>query len=331
MRRCSKEKKTLENNPLENPRQAALLKLNLLNLLENPPQGSFDLDHLTALQQALWRNIPQGGGGLRRPDQACGPLRRRESITHAGHSFELIFVHSAMTAEDHELLLQRLQQLKVAEGRQMKSREFAQLLTDSWAELYYLYPFTAGNEAVLALFLKLFALECGFSTPFDYLYLNEAPLMLPSFKSATAVRCGRLARQHFPDDGWLGLLRQQEQYLADTYPLGQIFEQTVVPFRAFAFNHLVHDASARAEGSLEAFLQQLQQLTPALLQGYPELGPWVHSFVSSVRLTLNSGSTPQAQEETLNKLAQKCQEELAAGFIKPQSLLMGGRKFGRRL
>lgn len=317
-----------------NTQQAALLKLNLLNLMENPLPGNFDLKHLTALQQELWRHLPQDaaqGSALRPAAAAAGPIRRQEKIVHEGRSIDLIFVHSAMDALDHERLQQRLAQLEVEKCRQMKSSEFARLLCESWTELYYLRPFRDGNEAVLALFLKLFAMECGFSTPFDYLYINQSPLILPAFKAATAVSCGRTAMQLCPADSWLGLLKMQQQHLSEIYSLEKIFAQAVVPFRAFAFNHLVHDASARACGSLEVFFQQLQKLSPPVLQCYPELGPMLSSFVNTVRLTIRSGSSLQAQEETLNQLAEKCQQELAAGFCQPLSLLTGGRKFGSRL
>lgn len=145
--------------------EADATAVRLLELLANPVQGTFDLDHLCAIHAYLFQDIYDWAGKLRTVD-----------ISRAGSRFANFGL-----IEDY--LGKKLRGL-AAEGylRGLSPDRFIARLAHYMAEINAAHPFRDGNGRVQRVFCSQLAEQAGFFIDFDLVDRDEMyGVMVASF------------------------------------------------------------------------------------------------------------------------------------------------------
>ena len=139
--------------------------IRLLELTQNPIQGSFDLAHLCKIHSYLFQDVYEWAGEVRSVDIIRGDsrfcnIRQIQSYSHT--------IFSARAAEKYLVNLE--------------PAVFANRLAHYLSEVNAIHPFREGNGRVQRLFVSQLAEHAGYSL--DYSALDQAelyPVMQASF------------------------------------------------------------------------------------------------------------------------------------------------------
>ena len=139
--------------------------IRLLELTQNPIQGSFDLAHLCKIHSYLFQDVYEWAGEVRSVDIIRGDsrfcnVRQIQSYSHT--------IFSALSAEKYLVNLE--------------PTVFANRLAHYLSEVNAIHPFREGNGRVQRLFISQLAEHAGYSL--DYSALDQAelyPVMQASF------------------------------------------------------------------------------------------------------------------------------------------------------
>jgi len=139
--------------------------IRLLELTQNPVEGSFDLAHLCKIHEYLFQDVYEWAGEVRtvdiiRSDSRFCNVRHIQSYSNT--------VFSALAAEKYLVNLE--------------PKVFANRLAHYLSEINAIHPFREGNGRVQRLFISQLAKQTGYSL--DYSALDQAelyPVMQESF------------------------------------------------------------------------------------------------------------------------------------------------------
>ena len=139
--------------------------IRLLELTQNPVEGSFDLAHLCKIHQYLFQDVYDWAGEVRTVDIIRGDSRFC-NVRHIQSYSNTVF--SALAAEKYLVNLE--------------PKVFANRLAHYLSEINAIHPFREGNGRVQRLFISQLAKQTGYSL--DYSALDQAelyPVMQESF------------------------------------------------------------------------------------------------------------------------------------------------------
>ena len=139
--------------------------IRLLELTQNPVEGSFDLAHLCKIHQYLFQDVYDWAGEVRTVDIIRGDSRFC-NVRHIQSYSNTVF--SALAAEKYLVNLE--------------PKVFANRLAYYLSEINAIHPFREGNGRVQRLFISQLAKQTGYSL--DYSALDQAelyPVMQESF------------------------------------------------------------------------------------------------------------------------------------------------------
>ena len=139
--------------------------IRLLELTQNPVEGSFDLAHLCEIHQYLFQDVYNWAGEIRTVDIIRGDSRFC-NVRHIQSYSNTVF--SALAAEKYLVNLE--------------PKVFANRLAHYLSEINAIHPFREGNGRVQRLFISQLAEQTGYSL--DYSALDQAelyPVMQESF------------------------------------------------------------------------------------------------------------------------------------------------------
>ena len=139
--------------------------IRLLELTQNPVEGSFDLAHLCEIHQYLFQDVYEWAGEVRTVDIIRGDSRFC-NVRHIRTYSNTVF--SALATEKYLVNLE--------------PKVFANRLAHYLAEINAIHPFREGNGRVQRLFISQLAEHASFSL--DYSALDQAeiyPVMQESF------------------------------------------------------------------------------------------------------------------------------------------------------
>jgi len=139
--------------------------IRLLELTQNPVEGSFDLAHLCKIHEYLFQDVYEWAGGVRTVDIIRGDSRFC-NVRHIQSYSNTVF--SALAAEKYLVNLE--------------PKVFANRLAHYLSEINAIHPFREGNGRVQRLFISQLAEQTGYSL--DYSALDQAelyPVMQESF------------------------------------------------------------------------------------------------------------------------------------------------------
>ena len=139
--------------------------IRLLELTQNPVEGSFDLAHLCKIHQYLFQDVYEWAGEVRSVDIIRGESRFC-NVRHIQSYSNTVF--SAIAAEKFLVNLE--------------PKVFANRLAHYLSEINAIHPFREGNGRVQRLFISQLAEHAGYSL--DYSALDQAvlyPVMQESF------------------------------------------------------------------------------------------------------------------------------------------------------
>ena len=139
--------------------------IRILELTQNPDEGSFDLAHLCKIHQYLFQDVYEWAGEVRTVDIIRGDSRFC-NVRHIQSYSNTVF--SALAAEKYLVNL--------------KPKVFANRLAHYLSEINAIHPFREGNGRVQRLFISQLAKQTGYSL--DYSALDQAelyPVMQESF------------------------------------------------------------------------------------------------------------------------------------------------------
>ena len=139
--------------------------IRLLELTQNPVEGSFDLAHLCKIHQYLFQDVYEWAGEVRSVDIIRGESRFC-NVRHIQSYSNTVF--SAIAAEKYLVNLE--------------PKVFANRLAHYLSEINAIHPFSEGNGRVQLLFISQLAEHAGYSL--DYSALDQAelyPVMQESF------------------------------------------------------------------------------------------------------------------------------------------------------
>ena len=139
--------------------------IRLLELTQNPVEGSFDLAHLCKIHQYLFQDVYEWAGEVRTVDIIRGDSRFCNVRQIQSYSTT---VFSALAAEKYLLNLE--------------ATVFAKRMAHYLSEINAVHPFREGNGRVQRLFISQLAEHAGYSL--DYSALEQAelyPVMQASF------------------------------------------------------------------------------------------------------------------------------------------------------
>ena len=133
--------------------------IRLLELTQNPVEGSFDLAHLCKIHQYLFQDVYEWAGEVRSVDIIRGESRFC-NVRHIQSYSNTVF--SAIAAEKYLVNLE--------------PKVFANRLAHYLSEINAIHPFREGNGRVQRLFISQLAEHAGYSL--DYSALDQAELYL---------------------------------------------------------------------------------------------------------------------------------------------------------
>ena len=139
--------------------------IRLLELTQNPVEGSFDLAHLCKIHQYLFQDVYEWAGEVRTVDIIRGDSRFC-NVRHIQSYSNTVF--SALAAEKYLVNLE--------------PKVFANRLAHYLSEINAIHPFREWNGRVQRLFISQLAKQTGYSL--DYSALDQAelyPVMQESF------------------------------------------------------------------------------------------------------------------------------------------------------
>jgi cell filamentation protein len=139
--------------------------IRLLELTQNPVEGSFDLAHLCKIHQYLFQDVFEWAGEVRTVDIIRGDSRFC-NVRHIQSYSNTVF--SALAAEKYLVNLE--------------PKVFAHRLAHYLSEINAIHPFREGNGRVQRLFISQLADQAGYSL--DYSVLDQVelyPVMQESF------------------------------------------------------------------------------------------------------------------------------------------------------
>jgi cell filamentation protein len=139
--------------------------IRLLELTQNPVEGSFDLTHLCKIHQYLFQDVYEWAGEVRSVDIIRGESRFC-NVRHIQSYSNTVF--SAIAAEKYLVNLE--------------PKVFANRLAHYLSEINAIHPFREGNGRVQRLFISQLAEHAGYTL--DYSALDQAdlyPVMQESF------------------------------------------------------------------------------------------------------------------------------------------------------
>ena len=139
--------------------------IRLLELTQNPVEGSFDLAHLCKIHEYLFQDVYEWAGEVRTVDIIRGGSRFC-NVRHIQSYSNTVF--SALAAEKYLVNLE--------------PKVFANRLAHYLSEINAIHPFREGNGRVQRLFISQLAKQTGYSL--DYSALDQAelyPVMQESF------------------------------------------------------------------------------------------------------------------------------------------------------
>jgi len=139
--------------------------IRILELTQNPVEGSFDLAHLCKIHQYLFQDVYEWAGEVRTVDIIRGDSRFC-NVRHIQSYSNTVF--SALAAEKYLVNLE--------------PKVFANRLAHYLSEINAIHPFREGNGRVQRLFISQLAKQTGYSL--DYSALDQAelyPVMQESF------------------------------------------------------------------------------------------------------------------------------------------------------
>jgi len=139
--------------------------IRLLELTQNPVEGSFDLAHLCKIHQYLFQDVYDWAGEVRTVDIIRGDSRFC-NVRHIQSYSNTVF--SALAAEKYLVSLE--------------PKVFAHRLAHYLSEINAIHPFREGNGRVQRLFISQLAEHAGYYL--DYSALDQAelyPVMQESF------------------------------------------------------------------------------------------------------------------------------------------------------
>ena len=139
--------------------------IRLLELTQNPVEGSFDLAHLCKIHQYLFQDVYDWAGEVRTVDIIRGESRFC-NVRHIQSYSNTVF--SALAAEKYLVNLE--------------PKVFAHRLAHYLSEINAIHPFREGNGRVQRLFISQLAEHANYSL--DYSALDQAevyPVMQESF------------------------------------------------------------------------------------------------------------------------------------------------------
>jgi len=139
--------------------------IRLLELTQNPVEGSFDLAHLCEIHQYLFQDVYDWAGEIRTVDIIRGDSRFC-NVRHIQTYSNTVF--SALATEKYLVNLE--------------PKVFSNRLAHYLAEINAIHPFREGNGRVQRLFISQLAEQAGYSL--DFSALNQAeiyPVMQESF------------------------------------------------------------------------------------------------------------------------------------------------------
>ena len=133
--------------------------IRLLELTQNPVEGSFDLTHLCKIHQYLFQDVYEWAGEVRSVDIIRGESRFC-NVRHIQSYSNTVF--SAIATEKYLVNLE--------------PKVFSNRLAHYLSEINAIHPFREGNGRVQRLFISQLAEHAGYSL--DYSALDQAELYL---------------------------------------------------------------------------------------------------------------------------------------------------------
>ena len=138
--------------------------IRLIELTQNPVEGSFDLVHLCKIHQYLFQDVYEWAGEIRSVDITRGESRFC-NVRHIQSYSNTVF--RALATEKYLVNLE--------------PKVFAERLAHYLSEINAIHPFREGNGRVQRLFISQLAEHAGYSL--DYSALDQAGLYLVMQKS----------------------------------------------------------------------------------------------------------------------------------------------------
>ena len=138
--------------------------IRLIELTQNPVEGSYDLAHLCKIHQYLFQDVYEWAGEIRSVDITRGESRFC-NVRHIQSYSNTVF--SALAAEKYLV--------------DLEPKDFANRLAHYLSEINAIHPFREGNGRVQRLFISQLAEHAGYSL--DYSALDQTGLYLVMQKS----------------------------------------------------------------------------------------------------------------------------------------------------
>lgn len=158
-----------------------LTLVRLMELLEKPINGNFDLKHLQAIHKYIFQDIYDWAGKIRVVDIAKGNM----------------FCNVRFIEDQAEQIFLKLQQEKYLVG--LDEETFAKRLAYYFSEINALHPFREGNGRSQREFVRSLALRNGYLVHFDRISEEEMILasqrsFLCDYKAMEEVMCKCICR-----------------------------------------------------------------------------------------------------------------------------------------
>ena len=129
--------------------------LRLLELMDNPIKGKFNLKHLQAIHAYIFQDIYDWAGKIRTVDIAKGNM----------------FCKVELIQEQADLLFGKLKKESYLEG--LEEETFVKRLAYYFSEINALHPFREGNGRSQREFIRSLADHCGYVLLFDKVSSEE--------------------------------------------------------------------------------------------------------------------------------------------------------------
>ncbi|WP_066112822.1 Fic family protein [Gallibacterium salpingitidis] len=133
--------------------------MRLAQLRVMPIEGSFDINHLKAINAYIFQDSPQIAGKFR-TEVITGQLWQKER-NYKGFG-KILVCYSSMNQRDVQELEQLLKGIDLATLKQLDKGSFVAYLTELYKRLDYIHPFPDGNSRTLREFTRSLAEECGY-------------------------------------------------------------------------------------------------------------------------------------------------------------------------
>lgn len=216
--------------------EADLSYLRILELKQDPIKGNYDVEHLCAINQHIFQDLPKVGftnytPGVFRKEVPAGHDWLKERVLQS-QQMKSIVAYSRMDKDAIDRLSTVLERAK-PELLGSGVSEFSKNISSIYADLDYIHPFPDGNSRTLRFFTQSLANECGYNIDWDKFNNSDAGRDVLYIARDLSV-CERALPNIVDKETKRDLL-----YTVDTFSgnksLTGILPEVIQPMRAYVF------------------------------------------------------------------------------------------------